>query len=303
MQRMVRGEQFSVGIVHRGTGYVVSFVPVPEVTGGRGGYLVCYAAEPLVVAVKRSFMLELAGFALMLVVGLWLLLRWRSSIAELAEQAARRQYEESLLTQQERVEHEERTRISRELHDGIGQALHAVLLRLKLLLGSVGSDRNSERSAINELIRDVQNASSELRNLVVSLRPLPLSGMNIEEAVRWLCRNLEKDGGVSLLVQSAGEFDTVGDRCSLVLFRVCQECLTNILKHAAARRVQVSLQRQGDTIVLTVSDDGKGGAQVGMSGGSGLMIMQERVALVGGRLVIDSPEGQGTRIFVELPCH
>jgi len=303
MQRMVRGEQFSVGVVHRGIGYVVSFVPVPEVTGGRGGYLVCYAVEPLVVAVKRSFVLELTGFAVMLAVALWLLLRWRSSMAELAEQTARGQYEESLLTQQERVEHEERTRISRELHDGIGQALHAVLLRLKLLLGTVGSDRSGERSAINELIRDVQNASSELRNLVVSLRPLPLSGMNIEEAVRWLCRNLEKDGGVSLLVQSAGEFDTVGDRCSLVLFRVCQESLTNILKHAAARRVQVSLQRQGDTIVLTVSDDGKGGAQVGMSGGSGLMIMQERVALVGGRLVIDSPEGQGTRIFVELPCH
>ena len=303
IQHMVRGEQFSVGVVHRGIGYVVSFVPVPEVTGGRGGYLVCYAVEPLVVSVKRGFVLELTVFASMLAVALWLLLRWRSSMAELGEQTARGQYEESLLIQQERVEHEERTRISRELHDGIGQALHAILLRLKLLLGSVGSDRDGERSAINELIRDVQNASSELRNLVVSLRPLPLSGMNIEEAIRWLCRNLEKDGGVSLLVQSAGEFEQVSDRCSLVLFRVCQESLTNILKHAAARRVQVSLQRQGDTIVLTVSDDGKGGAQVGMSGGSGLMIMQERVALVGGRLVIDSPEGQGTRIFVELPCH
>ena len=303
MQRMGRGEPFSVGIVQRGGGYVVSFIPIPEVSGGRGGYLVCYAKEPLVVTIKRSFMLELTGFALMLVVALWLLLRWRSSMAELAEQTARGQYEESLLTQQERVEHEERTRISRELHDGIGQALHAVLLRLKLLLGTVGSDRSAERSAINELIRDVQNASSELRNLVVSLRPLPLSGMNIEEAVRWLCRNLEKDGGVSLLVQSAGTFDDVSDRCSLVLFRVCQESLTNILKHAAAKRVQVSLQRQGDTIVLVVHDDGVGGAQVGMSGGSGLMIMQERVALAGGRLVIDSPENKGTRIFVELPCH
>lgn len=292
-----------MGIVHQGIGYVVSFVPIPEVFGGRGGYLVCYAKEPLVIAVKRGFMLELAGFALMLVVALWLLLRWRSSIAELAEQTARGQYEGNLQIQQERVEHEERIRISRELHDGIGQALHAVLLRLKVLLGAAGSDKSDQRGAISELIRDVQSASSELRNLVVSLRPLPLSGMNIEEAVRWLCRNLEKDGGVSLLVQSAGTFDDVSDRCSLALFRVCQESLTNILKHAAAKRVQVSLQRQGDTIALIVHDDGQGGAQAGLSGGSGLVIMQERVALAGGRLVIDSPENKGTRIFVELPCH
>lgn len=303
MQRMGKGELFSVGIVHQGIGYVVSFMPIPEVSGGRGGYLVCYAKEPLVIAVKRGFMLELAGFALMLVVALWLLLRWRSSIAELAEQTARGQYEGNLQIQQERVEHEERIRISRELHDGIGQALHAVLLRLKVLLGAAGSDKSDQRGAISELIRDVQSASSELRNLVVSLRPLPLSGMNIEEAVRWLCRNLEKDGGVSLLVQSAGTFDDVSDRCSLALFRVCQESLTNILKHAAAKRVQVSLQRQGDTIALIVHDDGQGGAQAGLSGGSGLVIMQERVALAGGRLVIDSPENKGTRIFVELPCH
>jgi len=303
MQRLLKGEQFSVGIVHQGSGYVVSFVPVPEVSGGRGGYLVCYAKEPQVVSVKRSFMLELTGFFGLLVIVCWLLLRWRSSQAALAEQTAKGLYEDALKVQQERVEHEERTRISRELHDGIGQALHAVILRLKLLLGTVGKGRSSERTAINELLRDVQNASSELRNLVISLRPLPLSGMNIDEAVRWLCRNLEKDGGVSLMVQSAGLFDDVSDRCSFTLFRVCQEGLTNILKHAAARRVQVSLQRQGDTIVLSVQDDGLGGAQVGMSGGSGLMIMQERVALAGGRLVIDSPENKGTRIFVELPCH
>ena len=302
MQRMARTEAFSVGLMQNGSGYVVSFLPVKEVTGKKGGYLVSYVKEPLVSTMKRSFVLELVGFTSLLSLAFWLLVRWRGSQAQLAEQSARQQYEDLLLTQQEAVEHGERIRISRELHDGIGQALHAVLLRLKLLLGTIGPDRNSERQAIGELIRDIQSASAELRNLVVSLRPLPLSGMKIDEAIQWLCRNLEKDGGVSLLLQTAGDFANVSDQCSIALFRACQEGLTNILKHAAAKRVQVSLQRQGDTVVLTIQDDGVGGAKSGGTGGSGLTIMQERVGLAGGRLVIESPPGQGTRIFVELSC-
>lgn len=302
MQRIGRNELFSVGLVQKGVGYVVSFLPVREVTGGRGGYLVSYAKEPLVIALKRSYTLELLGFCGILTVTLWLLLRWRCSVAQLAEQSAKKQYEELLLNQQERVEFEERGRISRELHDGIGQALYAVLLRMKLLLGSISPDKPEEREAVSQLVEDVQAASTELRNLVVLLRPLPLSGMKIDEAVRWLCRNLEKDGGISLLLQIAGDFEEISDSCSLVLFRACQEGLTNILKHAAARRVQVSLLRQGDDIALTITDDGVGGAQTAESDGSGLAIMQERVVLAGGRLRIDSPQGQGTRILVELSC-
>lgn len=303
MQRMARNEAFSVGLIQAGSGYVVSFLPIKEVTGGKGGYLVSYVKEPLVTTIKRSFVFELLGFAGLLGFAFWLLLRWRGSLAQLAEQSAKQQYEELLLIQQEAIEHGERTRISRELHDGIGQALHAVLLRLKLLLGTIEPGRGAERIAIGELIQDIQNASAELRNLVISLRPLPLSGMKIDEAVQWLCNNLEKDGGVSLLLQIAGDFDNVSDQCSLVLFRVCQEGLTNILKHAAAKRVQVSLQRQDATVVLTICDDGSGGAQPVGTSGSGLAIMRERVGLAGGRLLIESPAGQGTRIFVELPCH
>jgi signal transduction histidine kinase len=126
--------------------------------------------------------------------------------------------------------------------------------------------------------------------------------MQIDEAIRWLCRDLEKDDGVSLLLQISGDFSDVSDRCCLTLFRVCQEGMTNILKHADAKRVQVSLQRQGNTIALIVSDDGVGDALAGKHGGSGLDIMRERAELAGGRLQIDSPPGQGTRIFLELPC-
>lgn len=303
VEKMGRYESFSVGLVQQGVGYVVSFLPIREITGGMGGYLVSYVQEPLVVTLRHSFLWEVVGFALLLLAAFWLLVRWRCSVAELAEQTAHRQYEETLQLQQERVELEERGRISRELHDGIGQALHAVTLRLKLLATMISPERIEEREAIGQLLHDVGNASAELRQLVAALRPLSLSGMKIDEAIRWLCRNLEKDGNLSLLLQTAGSFDDVSDSSSLALFRIVQEALTNILKHAAAKRVQVVLQRQENLLALTISDDGQGGAANPADGaGSGLKIMRERAELAGGCLQIDSPQGQGTRIFVEVPC-
>jgi|GEM_PF-1385833 len=302
IRQMAAYQPFSVGLVQQGVGYVVSFLPVKEVTGGRGGYLVCYAKEPLVMTFKRGFLIELTAFVCLLSLLFWLLLRWRGSVAELAEQTARLQYDEVLLTQQERVEHEERTRISRELHDGIGQALHAVSLRLKLLLSGMNASQTEEREAVGQLINDLQNTTSELRNLVVSLRPLPLSGMQVDEAIRWMCRKLEKEAGLSLLLQITGEYADISDHCSLALFRTCQEGLQNIMKHAEAKRVQVLLQRQGDMIAMTIIDDGVGGAEPGKDGGLGLKIMQERVELAHGFVRIDSHKGQGTTLLVELPC-
>jgi signal transduction histidine kinase len=302
MARMDTNQAFSVGLIQGGTGYVVSFLPVREITSEKGGYLLCYAKEPMVVTFKKSFLLELTGFIGLLLFSLWLLLRWRCSVAELAEQSARRQLEDALLGQQERIEHEERARISRELHDGIGQALQAFKLRLKLLLSGLEPDRIEERHTINQLIEDLKNTSSELRSLVVSLRPLPLSGMRVDEAVRWLCGQLEKDAGIALTVQIEGTFERVDDTCSLTVFRICQEALQNIAKHAGARHVQVQLIRKDGRVNLTIIDDGHGGAAAGKGGGSGLNIMRERVELAQGSYSLASPPGQGTRLVVELPC-
>lgn len=302
-EQLGRGVPFSIGVIQKSVGYVVSFMPIQEVTGRLGGYLVCYAQEPMVVALQRSYLVELTVFFVLLGAAFWLLVRWRCSVAQLAEQTAHMQYEETLLMQQERVEHEERVRISRELHDSIGQVLLGVNLRLKLLQEEMSPDKADERRALGQLIKDVQQASAELRNLVVSLRPLPLAGMQVDEAIQWLCRNLEKNAGVSLLLQATGDFTEISDSCSLVLFRACQEGLANIQKHAAAKRVQVSLQQQADHVTLTIQDDGVGGADAEHVEGSGLAIIRDRVGQAGGRMQIDSPTGAGTRLFVELPCH
>lgn len=303
LTQLQRGLPFSVGLIQRKIGYVVSFLPVREVTGRLGGYIVCYAPEPLVVAQWRSSLLELAVFVLLLALTGWLLLRWRCSALQLTEQEASRQYQEALQAQQERLEHEERTRISHELHDRIGQALLGVNLYLKLLWEEMPQEKIEDRRALGQLIEDIQQASAELRNLVLSLRPLPLAGMRADEAVQWLCRNLERHAGVSVLLQMTGNFDEVSDSCSLVLFRVCQEGLTNILKHAAATRVQLVLQSRQGLLSMTLQDDGVGGAAVqAKDSSSGLALMRARVEQLGGRFMLDSPAGEGTRLFVELPC-
>ncbi len=304
LDQLQRGLPFSVGLIQRKIGYVVSFLPVREVTGRLGGYIVAYKPEPLIVAQWRSSLLELTVFVLLLALTGWLLLRWRGSALQLTEQEARRQYQEALQVQQERLEHEERTRISRELHDRIGQALLGVNLRLKLLWEEMPQEKTEDRRALGQLIEDIQQATAELRNLVLSLRPLPLAGMRVDEAVQWLCRNLERHAGVSVLLQVTGNFEEVSDSCSLVLFRVCQEGLTNILKHAAATRVQLTLHSCRGLLSMTLQDNGAGGAAVPENdSSSGLALMRARVEQLGGRFLLDSPAGEGTRLFVELPCY
>ena len=300
--RLAAGKPFSVGVIEQGIGYVVSFLPIIEVTGTLGSYIVSFAKEPLVVSMQQAFYVELIVFLTLLALAFWLLHRWRGSMAELAQQTARQEYDSELLNLQERVERDERTRISRDLHDGVSQSLQAIKLNLNMLYS--GMQRNSQVNlqVVGQLLDDLQHVSAELRNIILSLRPSPLSGMGIDEAVRWLCTNLEKQSGVPIHLQIAGEFEAVGDKCSLTIFRICQEALANIMKHAAADRVQVVLSRDVNRITLTVTDNGKGGASPVRPDGSGLAIMQERVNLAGGRLLIESPPGQGTRIFVELQC-
>jgi len=300
--RLAVGKPFSVGVIEQGTGYVVSFLPIIEVTGTLGCYIVSFAKEPLVVSMQHSFYVELTGFIALLALAFWLLHRWRSSMAELARQTARQEYDKELSSLQERVERDERTRISRDLHDGVGQSLQAIKLNLNMLYS--GMQRNSQVNlqVVGQLLDDLQHVSAELRNIVLSLRHSPLSGMAIDEAIRWLCTNIEKQSRLSIFLQIAGEFEATNDACSLTLFRICQEALGNIIKHAAADRVQVVLLKDGNRITLTITDNGKGGAAPVRPDGSGLAIMQERVNLVGGRLQIESPPDKGTRIFVELTC-
>jgi signal transduction histidine kinase len=192
----------------------------------------------------------------------------------------------------------ERRSISNELHDDLGQMLFA----LKLNLEKNGSgDRDS--------IGLVDGAIARMRELAQDLRPPLLDELGLEASLRWYVEREAKRAGLA----SRLAFTPLGQRAPAAVettcFRVAQEALTNVIRHAQARAVDVELRQVdgGGALQLIVRDDGRGfdvpaARRRAVNGGSqGLLSMQERVALAGGELQIDSAPGRGTTIRARLP--
>ena len=194
----------------------------------------------------------------------------------------------------------ERARLARELHDETGQALTSMLLGLKSLEDRVETDES--RTAVAELRQLVVATLQDVRRLAVELRPAALDDFGLVPAIERLAVMSGEQGGVSIDVRS-----DLGDRrlpaeTETALYRIAQEAMTNVLKHAEAKLVRVHLSRSGRGARLVVQDDGKGfdSGQV-RDGSVGLVGMRERIALLGGRLMIESTEGAGTMLTVEVP--
>ncbi len=194
----------------------------------------------------------------------------------------------------------ERARLARELHDETGQALTSILLGLKSL--EDGADRDDHRAAVSELRELVVSTLQDVRRLAVELRPAALDDFGLVPAIERLRDIVEEQGDLTVEVQSELPDDRLPPETETVLYRITQEAFTNVLKHAAASRVSVRLGRRGDTVTLVVHDDGRGFDPASVRDGSlGLVGMRERVALLGGRLAIDSSDGAGTMLKAEVP--
>jgi signal transduction histidine kinase len=194
----------------------------------------------------------------------------------------------------------ERARLARELHDETGQALTSILLGLKSLDDRVDTDEG--RAAVAELRELVVATLQDVRRLAVELRPAALDDFGLVPAIERLGDLSGEQAGVSIDVRS-----DLGDRrlpaeAETALYRITQEAMTNVLKHADAKLVRVHLSRSGRGATLVVQDDGKGFHPGDVSDDSvGLVGMRERIALLGGRLTIESTEGAGTMLTAEVP--
>jgi signal transduction histidine kinase len=194
----------------------------------------------------------------------------------------------------------ERARLARELHDETGQALTSILLGLKSLEDRVDSDDG--RTAVTELRNLVVSTLQDVRRLAVELRPAALDDFGLVPAIERLRDTVEEQGGLSIDVQSPLGDERLPPETETALYRIVQEALINVLKHAAATRVTVRLSRSGKTVALVVQDDGSGFDPASVrDGGLGLVGMRERVALLGGRLTVESSEGGGTLLKAEVP--
>lgn len=209
-----------------------------------------------------------------------------------------------LSAQMLRAEETERKRIAGELHDGVGQSLTAIKFGIENALNSLaGHDARTAARGLENLVRMVQDTVHETRRLSVSLRPAIIDQLGIIATISWYCREYTQIySGITVSQQIDLTEEQVPDRLKIVIFRLMQETMTNAAKHSGADTVAVRLYRQGSSLALQISDNGRGfdtAAQTpgaNLSGGFGLISMQERTALSGGIFRIRSRRGQGTLV-------
>ena len=191
----------------------------------------------------------------------------------------------------------ERRRLARELHDETGQALTSVLLGLKTV--ETADDVPAALGALREL---VVGTLQDVRRLAVELRPKALDDFGLLPAVERLVETFRAATGISVQFESRLGDQRLSSDVETTLYRVVQEALTNVAKHAAAQSVSVLLIRRGASASAVVEDDGQGFTKTDEAeGGIGLSGMRERLALLGGRLTIESDPATGTTVAAEVP--
>ncbi len=193
----------------------------------------------------------------------------------------------------------ERRRIALELHDETGQALTSVLLGLR----SVEEAKSEEelRQSVAELRELVVGTLQDVRRLAVELRPSVLDDFGLTPALERLVRGFSEQTGIEVDFESRLPDGRLPSEVETALYRIVQESLTNVVKHARAGRVSILLTRKNGSVTAVIEDDGRGFETGARSEGLGLVGMRERIALLGGRMEIETTPGSGTALVVEVP--
>ncbi len=194
----------------------------------------------------------------------------------------------------------ERSRLARELHDETGQALTSILLGLQAIRGA-DSEFETDR-AVAEVRELIVQALQDVRRLAVELRPSALDDFGLSPAVERLAGTFEERTGIHTALESSLRGGRLPAEIETVLYRVVQEALTNVVKHAGAERVSIVITQGDDGIRVVVEDDGRGFRPEEIHEDAlGVVGMRERVALVGGTLDLESAPGAGTALVAYIP--
>lgn len=202
-----------------------------------------------------------------------------------------------------RFQEEERERISRELHDHLGQLLTAVGMDVEWALGHCPTELSSVHERLQEATRLVQEAVQATRELSATLRPGDLKGLGLEASLQKYTRDFGKRSGLAVTFSSNLGEHALSSEVATNIYRIVQEALTNIARHAAATHVHLSLRCTEKKLEVNITDDGKGfvADRISDPHAVGLVGMQERTRLIGGALVIRSAPGAGAAITLEVP--
>jgi signal transduction histidine kinase len=203
------------------------------------------------------------------------------------------------------VQETERRHLARELHDEIGQALTVTEMNLQALLASPGTDALAPR--LKQSLEVVERVQEQVHDLSLNLRPSMLDDLGLEPALRWLTKRQAALAGLQAEVRADPLEQRLDPMIETECFRVAQEALTNVVKHAKARTVSVELSRSDEQIHLWVRDDGVGfdvasvREQAVRGASLGLLSMEERATLAGGGLQYHASPGEGTEVHAWFP--
>lgn len=200
-----------------------------------------------------------------------------------------------------KAQEEERKRISRELHDETGQALMVIRLYLGMLDGTVKTREG--KAKIGELFAVVDRTIEGIRRIIGRLSPLVLQELGLISAIRKEAKDLAKTAGVQSRVAISDNVGRLDPGLEAAIYRVVQESLHNVAKHAQAQNVNIQMERQGETLKLVIEDDGVGIRTVTnpLRPSFGMAGMHERVSTLGGQMKVVSHKGEGTKISVTVP--
>lgn len=200
------------------------------------------------------------------------------------------------------VREDERRRIARELHDELGQRLTALKMDLASLAPRTRGAPVRER--IDSMLEMLDDTVAALRRISSDLRPLMLDDLGLDAAIEWLAHDAARRMGIEVTVKLDEAVAAIDERSAIALYRMVQEALTNVARHARASEVHIELKPAGGELVLTVRDNGVGFPEraTGKDDSFGLLGIRERALMLGGRMGVDNPPGGGGRLSVHLPA-
>jgi signal transduction histidine kinase len=238
----------------------------------------------------------LAGIALWRLLGLE-----HESERRFAEVVGTREELKRLSNELVSAQESERRKISRELHDEVGQVLSAIMLGLGNLRSALRVHNFAEAFRQLQLVENMtERNASVVRNISLLLRPTMLDDLGLIPALKWLAREVSRTGSMTVDVVAESFVDDLPEEQRTCVFRVVQEALRNAARHSGAREVYIRIHEENGSLRLSVEDDGKGFAP-SFERGLGILGMQERVMSLSGTMTLDSRPGKGTAVTFDLP--
>ena len=221
------------------------------------------------------------------------ILKWQHAHDQLRALAARVQS----------AREEERTQISREIHDELGQALTAIKIDVAALIRELPGETGPQIQRRQSILKLLDEAIQSVRRIATELRPGILDDLGLVAAVEWAAEDFQARTGTNCEVSLPGVDIALDPERATALFRILQETLTNVARHANATRVDVRLAQQNENLILEIRDNGQGIGEEHLSESRslGILGMRERALLLGGELTISGTPGKGTTVRVQIP--